>query len=99
MSKELLYDYFGELVKVVKKKHETFDDTKKLYSLRHFWITLHILAGKIDVYQIARYAGTSLMQIQNHYDNVKDKQVSDMVLSYDIRFDKNNEIILNDDSD
>ena len=97
MSKEILYEYFNALVKQVKIKHENFDDTKKLYSLRHFWITLHLLAGKIDVYQIARYAGTSLVQIQNHYDNVKDEQVSDQVLSYDIRFDKNNEIILNDD--
>ena len=97
MSKEILYEYFNTLVKQVKQKHKEFDNTKTLYSLRHFWITLHLLAGKIDVYQIARYAGTSLVQIQNHYDNVKDEQVSDQVLSYDIRFDKNNEIILNDD--
>ena len=97
MSKELLYGYFNELIKEVKKKHKDFDDTKSLYSLRHFWITLHLLAGKIDVYKIARYAGTSLVQIQNHYDNVKDAQVSDQILAYDIRFDKNNEIVLEDD--
>lgn len=97
MSKDILYDYFKDLLKLVKKKYEDFDDTKTLYSLRHFWITLHLLAGKIDVYQIARYAGTSLVQIQNHYDNVKDAQVSEQVLSYDIRFDKNNEIVLDDD--
>jgi integrase len=97
MSKDLLYGYYGDLIKEVKKKHKDFDDTKSLYSLRHFWITLHLLAGKIDVYKIARYAGTSLVQIQNHYDNVKDAQVSDQILAYDIRFDKNNEIVLEDD--
>ena len=97
MSKDLLYGYYSDLIKEVKKKHKDFDDTKSLYSLRHFWITLHLLAGKIDVYKIARYAGTSLVQIQNHYDNVKDAQVSDQILAYDIRFDKNNEIVLEDD--
>lgn len=72
----MLYDYYKALVGETKKKHPDFDDSKTLYSLRHFWITLQLLIGKVDVYKIARYAGTSLVQIQKHYDNVKDIQVS-----------------------
>ena len=94
MGKTLLYDYYEKLIKRIKQKHEDFDDSKTLYSLRHFWITLHLLAGKVDVYKIARYAGTSLLQIQKHYDNVKDSQVSKEILLTKIRFDKNHEIIL-----
>ncbi len=97
ITKDLLYGYFKELVREVKNKYEDFDSEKTLYSLRHFWITLHLLAGKVDVYKIARYAGTSLNQIQKHYDNVKDAQVSKEILSVNFKFDKNNEIVLEDD--
>ena len=97
ITKELLYGYYKDLVREVKKKHPDFDDTKTLYSLRHFWITLHLLVGKVDVYKIARYAGTSLNQIQKHYDNVKDAQVSKEIMSVSVHFDKNNEIVLDDD--
>ena len=96
MTKEILYDYYKALVGEVKKKHPSFDDTKTLYSLRHFWITVHLLLGKVDVYKIARYAGTSLTQIQKHYDNVKDFQVSKEIVAVNFRFDKNNEIELFD---
>ncbi|SPJ17539.1 hypothetical protein SBBP2_320049 [Burkholderiales bacterium] len=49
------------------------------------------------MYKIARYAGTSLNQIQKHYDNVKDSQVSKEVLSVKLRFDKNDAIVLERD--
>ena len=96
VTKEILYDYYHSLAKAVKEKHPTFDDTKTLYSLRHLWITIHLLA-RLDVYKIARYAGTSLNQIQKHYDNVKDSQVSKEILSVKLRFDRNNEIVLEPD--
>lgn len=96
LTKDLLYGYYKELVNLVKKKHPDFDDTKTLYSLRHFWITLHLLIGKVDVYKIARYAGTSLNQIQKHYDNMKDAQVSKEIMSIDFGFTKNDEIELKD---
>jgi integrase len=96
ITKELLYDYYKALVKEVKKRHSEFDDTKTLYSLRHFWITLQLLIGKVDVYKIARYAGTSLVQIQKHYDNVKDAQVSKEILAVDFTFTKDNEVELFD---
>ena len=74
-----------------------FDDEKSIYSLRHFWITIQLLAGKVDVYKISRYAGTSLQQIQRHYDNMKDAEVSKEILSVNFKFDsKNNELIVID---
>jgi len=97
MTKDKLYDYFSDLVDEVKEKHTEFDEEKTIYSLRHFWITLQLLAGRVDVYKVARYAGTSLQQIQRHYDNMKDAEVSKEVLSFDMRFDKNNnELIILD---
>jgi integrase len=96
MTKDRLYKYYNKLIKEVKAKHESFDDEKDLYGLRHLWITIHLLIGKVDVYTIARYAGTSLNQIQKHYDNVKDKQVSEKILSYKLRFDDMGGVILDD---
>jgi len=57
---------------------------------------LQLLIGKVDVYKIARYAGTSLVQIQKHYDNVKDIQVSKEILAVNFRFGKDHEIELFD---
>ena len=96
MTKDRLYKYYRQLIKEVKLKHESFDVEKDLYGLRHLWITIHLLIGKVDVYTIARYAGTSLTQIQKHYDNVKDKQVSDKILSYNLKFDDDGGVILDD---
>ena len=96
MTKDRLYKYYRELIKEVKLKNESFDEEKDLYGLRHLWITIHLLIGKVDVYTIARYAGTSLTQIQRHYDNVKDKQVSDKILSYNLKFDDVGGVILDD---
>jgi integrase len=96
ITKTLLYDYWADLVKKVKTKHLDFDDTKSLYSLRHFYITIHLLAGKVDVYSIAKYTGTSLRQIEKTYDNVKDFQVSKKMMGTKFKFIKG-ELILDDD--
>jgi integrase len=96
ITKELLYNYYKALIKEVRKRYPDFDNTKTLYSLRHFWITIQLLIGKVDVYKIARYAGTSLVQIQKHYDNVKDAQVSREILAVDFTFTKDNEVELFD---
>ena len=44
LSKKRLYTLFNQLREIVKTKHSDFDETKSLYSLRHFWITIRILA-------------------------------------------------------
>jgi len=96
MTRTLLYDYYNSLLKEVKKEHEDFEE-QDLYSLRHFFITSHLIASKISVYDLAKYCGTSLQQISNTYDNVKMEEISKKMLSYSFKFDKNNNIILDDD--
>lgn len=81
LTKTLLYRYYNMLKEAVKTKDPAFDSDKDIYALRHLWITNQLLIGQISPYKIARYAGTSLQQIQNHYDHVKDIQISDELLS------------------
>jgi integrase len=95
--RDALYEYYNDLKKVVKAKHPDFDETKDLYSLRHFWITMQLQVAKVDIHKIARYAGTSIIQIQRHYDSVKDKQISEQINAYKIKFDeKNNDFLLDE---
>ena len=96
LTKTLLYKYFAALKKQVKKQHSSFNENLDLYSLRHFWITCWLSTGKIDAYQLARYAGTSLNQIQRTYDHMKDSVASSAILSVRWRFDKNNQVVLED---
>ena len=96
MTKTLLYDYYKALLKEVKKEHKDFEE-QDLYSLRHFFITSHLIASKISVYDLAKYCGTSLQQISKTYDNVKMEEISKKLLSYSFKFDKNNNILLDDE--
>jgi integrase len=96
MTKTLLYDYYNALLKEVKKEHKDFEE-QDLYSLRHFFITSHLIASKISVYDLAKYCGTSLQQISKTYDNVKMEEISKKLLSYSFKFDKNNNILLDDE--
>jgi integrase len=100
MTTTLLYDYYKDLKKYVKSKDASFDDSLDLYSLRHFWITLQLIHGQVDIHRIARFAGTSYTQIVNHYDNMKDSEVSKELLQVKLRFDVANDgvIVLKDSS-
>jgi integrase len=82
MTKTLLYDYFSELITAVKSECPDFDNSKTLYSLRHFFITWHLTIGKSNVYDIAKIAGTSLKQIQDHYDHVIQSHKIDELISH-----------------
>ena len=97
MTKTILYDLFGELIKRVKAKYDDFDETKTLYSLRHFYITIRLLAESISVYQLARYCGTSLQQIQKTYDNVTDLDVSKKLMASKKFIFRNGELVLDND--
>lgn len=96
ITKTILYDYYNKLLRDVKLKYKDFEE-QDLYSLRHFFITSHLIASRISVYDLAKYCGTSLQQISNTYDNVKMEEISKKLLSYSWKFDKNNNIILDDD--
>ena len=96
MTKTLLYDYYNNLLKDVEEKYSDFVG-HDLYSLRHFFITSHLIASKISVYDLAKFCGTSLQQISKTYDNVKLEEISKKMLSYSFKFDRNNNIILDDE--
>jgi integrase len=91
MTRTLLYDYFADLVNEVKKHYSDFDETKTLYSLRHFYITWHLMIGKMNVYDLAKIAGTSLKQIQDHYDHVIQSHKIDELISHASRSRIDNE--------
>jgi integrase len=97
LTKTLLYDYFSELVKKVKIKYEDFDDTKTLYSLRHFFITIHLMAEQLSPYMLAKYTGTSLQQIQKTYDHILDLEVSKKMMAAKKFIFKNGELVLEND--
>ncbi len=93
MDKTKFYKYFNKLTELVKKKHPDFDDEKDLYCLRHFWITIRILAG-LNVYDIAKICGTSLSQIQKHYDAVTSLITSQKMNKNTLRFDKHGNVVV-----
>jgi len=94
MTTTTLYDYYKDLKTYVKSKEANYDDSLDLYSLRHFWITLQLIHGKVDIHRIARFAGTSYTQIVNHYDNMKDSEVSKELLKVNLQFDVANDGII-----
>ncbi|MEI8014908.1 MAG: hypothetical protein WCH20_08725 [Nitrospira sp.] len=79
------YAKWKELVGLVKQKYSTFDTTKSLYDLRHFYISSRLRAGD-SPWLIAKYCGTSAEMIGKHYDNVTDLQVSKKILSKQMKF-------------
>lgn len=81
----LFYARWRELVGVVKQKYSTFDTSKSLYDLRHFYISSRLRAGD-SPWLIAKYCGTSAEMIGKHYDNVTDLQVSRKILSKQMKF-------------
>ena len=96
LSKKKLYTVFNQLREIVKTKHTDFDETKSLYSLRHFWITIRILAG-LNVYDIAKISGTSLQQIQKHYDAAASLVTSQKMNKHSLRFDEYHNVVIDAD--
>jgi len=81
----LFYARWRELVGEVTQKYPSFDASKSLYDLRHFYISSHLRAGD-SPWLIAKYCGTSAEMIGKHYDNVTDLQVSKKILSKTMKF-------------
>ena len=93
LDKTRLYDWFGSLVKAIKETNTNFDESKTLYSLRHLFISMRILAG-LNVYDIAKITGTSLVQIQKHYDAITSLATSRNMNKNTLRFDKHHNVIM-----
>lgn len=81
IKRDKFYSYSVLLRKKVKAKYPDFDDTKTLYSLRHFFITVHLINGSLSPYDLARYCGTSLQQIQKTYDGMIDLDISKKMMN------------------
>jgi hypothetical protein len=96
ISKRRLYTVFNQLRELVSTIHSDFDNTKSLYSLRHFWITIRILAG-LNVYDIAKISGTSLVQIQKHYDAATSLITSKKMNKNSLRFDEHGDVVIDVD--
>lgn len=93
LNQQLLYSYFNKLKSEVGKKYPSFDTEKDLYCLRHFWITIRILAG-LNVYDIAKISGTSLSQIQTHYDAANSLVTSQKMNLNKLRINKHGNVIV-----
>lgn len=96
LDKTRLYKYFNKLTDDVKKKYPDFDDNKDLYCLRHFFISIRIEAGSFNVYDIAKICGTSLVQIQKHYDAVTSLVTSKKMNKSLLRFDNKGNVVVDD---
>ena len=88
-----LYGYYNNLLIITGKKHINFDASKDLYCLRHFFITIRILAG-LNVYDIAKICGTSLLQIQKHYDAAESLVTSKKMNRNSLRFDSEGNVAI-----
>ena len=89
----MIYRFFRSLVEEVRKKYgDEFDADRVLYGLRHLFITLKLLGGA-DPWAVAHMTGTSPRQITATYNDVKDEQVSRMLLAVNVQFDKYGNLI------
>ncbi|MEI6188391.1 MAG: site-specific integrase, partial [Alphaproteobacteria bacterium] len=96
IAKKTLYETYNELKQAVKVKHPEFDTGKDIYALRHLFISMRILAG-FNVYDLAKVCGTSLTQIQKHYDAVQSLVTSKKLNKTALSFDSQGNLIGIDD--
>ena len=80
--KSMLYRAYGKVIERVASKYsdDEFDTTKTLYCLRHMFITMH-LVKQVNAYDIARFCGTSLQQVQMTYDAMSTEVSSKQILN------------------
>jgi len=77
-----------ELKKSVRSKYPSCPiESVDPYHFRHFYITVRLLAGD-SPYDIARLCGNSVTMIEKHYDQVRDEQIAQKLLSKKVTFNK-----------
>lgn len=80
------YELWGVLKNLVHVKYPTCPiESVDPYHFRHFYITVHLLAGD-SPYDIARMCGNSVAMIEKHYDQVRDEQIAKKLLSKKVHF-------------
>lgn len=84
--KNYFYELWGTLKALVHAKYPSCPiETVDPYHFRHFYITVHLLAGD-SPYDIARLCGNSVAMIEKHYDQVRDEQIAKKLLSKKVTF-------------
>ena len=92
-NSQMIYRTFRSLVKEVREKYgDEFDAERVLYGLRHLFITIKMRGGATP-WAVAHMTGTSPRQITATYNDVKDEQVSRMLLAVNVSFDKEGNLI------
>lgn len=92
-NSQMIYRTFRSLVKDVREKYgDEFDAERVLYGLRHLFITIKLRGGATP-WAVAHMTGTSPRQITATYNDVKDEQVSRMLLAVNVQFDKEGNLI------
>ena len=79
VNKKVLYKYWHLIMKESGLK-ETAGNRYTYYCLRHTFATWRLQFGKIDVYQLSKILGTSLVNIQKHYDGIKMEEMADYLM-------------------
>ena len=79
------YRRWVELKNEIRRRYPEFDMDTDPYCFRHFWITVRLLAGD-SPYDIARLVGNSLRMIESHYDQVRNEQIAQKILSKKVKF-------------
>ncbi|MBK6862488.1 MAG: hypothetical protein IPG91_02440 [Ideonella sp.] len=67
---------FNNLIKAAGVEKDSMGKKLAIYSLRHFYISHRIKHG-VDIYRLARTAGTSPEMIQRFYDRVPTPDMTD----------------------
>jgi integrase len=60
---------FSKLMRHSGLLHNTTNQTRTLYSLRHTYATLELLSGT-DIHTLARQMGTSVRMLEAHYSKL-----------------------------
>lgn len=68
-SKENISRYFTNVLKRLNIRREG-ESVKTLYSLRHSFITWHLIDG-IETFSLTKQCGTSVSMLEKHYEKVK----------------------------
>ena len=78
LSKDTLYNLWKDALRGARLIGENIPNYT-FYSLRHYYATMRLLEGKIDVYTLSRLMGTSVKNIEDHYGQIITQNMADYV--------------------
>ena len=78
LSKDTLYNLWKDALRGARLIGEDIPNYT-FYSLRHYYATMRLQEGKIDVYTLSRLMGTSVKNIEDHYGQIITQNMADYV--------------------